>query len=122
MVLRWVVLVVVICCGDALAEDLAQVTTRNAVVRQGKIEIGVRVGESMRLSGRLGADEFRLADKIPVDSYSAGRAEETREGLAVKEEVVTRKGAEPAAVVQQRQSDEAARLKQVKFRRASSLF
>jgi len=120
MILRWGVLVVMICCGEAIAEDLRQVSTKNPVVREGKVEIGVRVGESMRLSGRLGADEYRLSDKIAVDSYSAGRAAETREGLAVKEEVETRKVAELPAVVGQRQSDEAARLKQVKFRRANA--
>lgn len=105
-----------------------EVTTAGRVVREGKSEIGVRVGESMRLMNRVDADGgYRVENKVTVDSYIAGRAEEAREGLQVKEEVEARAGVKPTAAVQQQMAaqdaaEQAQRLKQLKVRRTSGLF
>lgn len=92
------------------------------MVREGKSQLGVRVGESMRLSGKVGGNEYRLTDKLTGDSYSAGRSRESQEGLQVSESLETHKAYESPAVVRQQQIDAAVRMKQVKLRRANAVF
>ena len=121
-VLRWAaVAAVVVVCGPGYSAP-QETSTEGKVVREGRSQIGVRVGESMRLSDKLGGGEYRVSDKLVTDSYSAGRSQETQEGLHVSEALETHKAYESPAVVRQQQIDAAVRMKQVKLRRSNVLF
>lgn len=114
-----VVAAVIVCAGICVA---GEVSTKEPVARDGKVEIGVRVGESMRLSGRLGRSESRVSDKISGDGYDAGDAGYLREEQKVEDSVSVRKVSEPAAVLQQRAAQQAQRDKQLKVRRMNAAF